>query len=165
MDTVRKEVYWKDPSERIVRAMLVSPYEDDHQFMRRFFGRTNWILHTARSCRQAEMLLDSEPVSVIVTERELPGENWRSVLRLAAESRFRPLVVATHTFSEADILDELLAEGVYDVVAKPFVESEVSQVISFAWLRWKSKRRIESRVPVIGQEAAPAMAGAGYSGL
>jgi hypothetical protein len=71
--------------------MLVSPFEDEH----RFFGRTNWILQTARSCRQAE------------------------------------IVVA----------------------------------ISFVWLRWKSKRRIESRVPVIGQEAARAMAGAGYSGL
>lgn len=129
----------EDPA-RIVNALFVSPFEADHEFMQRFFTRTKWRLYPAETYRKAALWLKSESISVIVTEKELPDGNWRDLLAEASGCPFSPVLVATYRFSEIDNLNQLLELGAYDVLAKPFDETEVSQIISFAWLRWRSKR-------------------------
>jgi hypothetical protein len=57
-------------------------------------------------------------------------------------------------------VDELLASGAYDVVAKPFDVSEVIQSISFAWMRWKNDwvQATPPRRPPMSMPAAMAIA-------
>lgn len=134
----------QDPA-RIVSALFVSPFEDDHEYMKRFFMRTKWKLYSAQTYQRAALWLQSEPISVIVTEKELPDGSWLDLLREAHGCSTSPVLVATYRFSEVETLDQLLARGAYDVLAKPFSEVEVSQIISFAWQRWRSKRMAAAR--------------------
>lgn len=124
------------PAERRLSALLVSPLDENHQFLERFFGRTNWDLYLSRSCQDAFRQLREHQIGVIVTEKELPDGDWKCLLAVAAACSVCVPVIVTHRFSEIDCLTEILDAGAYDVLAKPFDENEVRQVLSFAWQQW-----------------------------
>ena len=126
-------------TERVLRVLFVSALESELEFMRAFFARTNWSLSLAQSLQEAAILLASEQISVIITDRELAGGSWQDLMHLARGCILPPVLIVTHRFSEIEMLDQLLKQGAYDVLAKPFQEIELSQIISFAWLRWNSK--------------------------
>ena len=135
-----KQNVMEDDRERTVRVLFVSHCESDHEYMRRFFARTNWKLHPVQTYREAATLLASEPIAVVIIDGEMTGGTWQDLLQLARACPSSPVVVITYRFAEDMVLDSLLNQGAYDVLAKPFEETEISQVIAFAWLRWRSKR-------------------------
>ena len=143
------------PAERRLSTLLVSPLEENHLFLERFFRRTNWDLFLSRSCRDACRQLKEHQIGVVVTDKELPDGDWKCLSAAAAHCPVRVPVVVTHCFSEVDALTEILDAGAYDVLAKPFDESEVRQVLCFAWQQWiRNANTVQS--PVIGNGAAAA---------
>ena len=128
-------------TDELVRVLFVSPVEADHDFMRGFFARTNWNLYSANTFQDAEEILASEPIAIVILDREFSGRSWQDLLNATRGCSTSPVVLVTWRFSELDMIDQLLEQGAYDVIAKPFEDKEISQIISFAWLRWRSKRR------------------------
>ena len=93
------------------------------------------------SVEQALAAIHSTPASILILDRDLAGPDWRPTLRRLA-SQAPCVILASHVVDDY-LLEEVIQNGGYDVVAKPFREREVTHIIEFAWSATKS--RLSSR--------------------
>jgi DNA-binding NarL/FixJ family response regulator len=70
--------------------------------------------------------------SVILTEASLPDGTWRDVLDATEHLWPRPLVIITCEKPDQRLWADVLSCGAYDVLAQPFDQFEVAQVINSA---------------------------------
>jgi DNA-binding response OmpR family regulator len=74
-------------------------------------------------------------VPVIVCERDLPDGTWKDILGDTAEFPNPPALVVTSRLADDYLWAEVLNLGGYDLLAKPFSESEVKRVLAAALRR------------------------------
>lgn len=112
-------------------ALLISPVEQDHSFLRALFNEAGWTLHGAHSFPEAATVLPV--VRVVLIEDNLPVGNWKEILELVlrAASPARVIVISLH--ADDRLWAEALNLGAYDVLAKPFNRTEVVRVLNWAW--------------------------------
>jgi len=127
------------PTARNQTALLVSSMDCDHQILAGLFDEQNWNLFSARSLGFAASLLRQSEVAVIITERDLPGGNWKDVLEMAQLLPGPPLVIVTSLHADDYLWAEALNLGAYDVVAKPFNTKELLRVFGAAWRRHRAE--------------------------
>lgn len=70
--------------------------------------------------------------SVILTETSLPDGTWRDVLDASEHLWPRPPVIITCENPDQRLWADVLSCGAYDILAQPFDQFEVAQVISSA---------------------------------
>jgi DNA-binding response OmpR family regulator len=126
--------------ERVVTVLAVSPFEDDHLFLRSIFGHSKWQIHSARSWGEAQAFLSRQPMPVVLCESELDDGTWKDVLGGLSAAPDPPALVVTSRLADEYLWAEVLNLGGYDVLMKPFESTEVFRVISLAWLNWKNTR-------------------------
>ncbi len=120
-------------SGRQPAALLVSPDARDGTILTPIFDRQQWRLYTAETVASALGLLNSKPIPVIVSERDLPPYDWRLLFEQTRDLPHHPLTVVVSSRADEYLWSEVLNLGGHDVLAKPFRESEVLHVLSQAW--------------------------------
>lgn len=126
--------------DRIVSVLAVSPFEDDHVFLGNIFSHSKWQICGVRSWREALDCLNEQRTAVVICERDLPDCDWKQVLAELAILPDSPLLIVTSRWADDYLWAEVLNLGGYDVLMKPFDQTEVVRVISLAWLNWKNRR-------------------------
>jgi DNA-binding response OmpR family regulator len=129
-------------------ALLVSPVEDDHEFLGRVFSQQGWTLHRTRALVPALAFLRDNPVPVVVTERDLPLGDWRDLLTAVQYLAHVPLLIVTARLADEHLWAEVLNLGGHDVLCKPFQVTELVWVLDNAW-----------RIAENGETSAPAPTG------
>jgi len=74
----------------------------------------------------------------VICERDVPDTDWKQALTQLAELADSPLLIVTSRWADDYLWAEVLNLGGYDVLMKPFDQTEVVRVISLAWLNWKN---------------------------
>jgi DNA-binding response OmpR family regulator len=128
-----------------VAVLAVSPNEEDHANLRAIFSHSNWKIFGARDRHEAMRMLDPYRMTVLLCERELPDGNWKSLLDALAALPIPPMLIVTSNDVDASLWADVLSAGAYDVLSKPFDRTEVTRVISLAWLHWKEEATRISR--------------------
>ena len=124
-------------------VLSVSGQEDDHLILGHIFSHSNWTLYSARSLEEALRLLRGEnAIPVVITERDLPDGNWKSLLAELGDSGNPPVIVVSSRVADDCLWAEVLNLGGCDVLAKPFDSNEVIWTVSMAWNDWKSRSRL-----------------------
>lgn len=126
--------------ERIVSVLAVSPFEDDHVFLGNIFSHSKWHICGVRSWSEALEYLSQQRAAVVICERDLPDCDWKQVLAELAGLPDCPLLIVTSRWADDYLWAEVLNLGGYDVLMKPFDQTEVVRVVSLAWLNWKNQR-------------------------
>jgi DNA-binding NtrC family response regulator len=121
-------------------ALLISPVEADRNALQQFFEQHGWKLHATKSFESALTFLRENAVSVVITERDLAGGNWKDVLNTIHGLHEPPLLVVISRLADDRLWAEALNLGVYDVLAKPLVQEEVVRVLTSAWIQQLSQR-------------------------
>lgn len=129
----------KAVSQRIVKVLLISPFDEDHRDLREILRHSNWQQHEARTLVGALGFLQDNPTPVVICEAELPDGTWKDVLDRFALIKCPPVLVVSARLADDKLWSEVLHLGGYNVLAKPLNGREVSRVVSFAWLFWKSQ--------------------------
>ena len=114
-------------------ALLVSPDERDHEVLGSLFREQRWYLHTATSLSAAFAMLQEESVGLIITERDFPLGDWKSVLEGVHVLRETPLLIVISRLADEYLWSEALNLGAHDVLVKPLDRTEAVRVISSAW--------------------------------
>jgi DNA-binding NtrC family response regulator len=129
-------------SADVVNVLCVSPYDDDHQKLQYIFAQSNWQLSHAYGCEEAANRVQAENSPVLICEKDLAGQCWRSMLRRLRGLGLKPepRLVVSARLADDQLWSEVLNLGGYNVLEKPFDRSEVFWVVSQAWLDWKSER-------------------------
>ncbi len=125
--------------DKVVTVLCVSAQDSDHHSLGHLFSRTKWTLLEARSCAEALRLLRARPVPVVVCDCSLPDGGWKEVLEEAAAFPHPPVVIVTSRLADDRLWSEVMNLGGYDVLEKPFNQSELVRVVSLAWLAWKNQ--------------------------
>jgi len=137
-------------SQKVVKVLLISPFDEDHQHLRDILKHSNWQQHGARTQRESFEFLRENLTPVVICESELPDGDWRDVLAQFGRMQSPPLLVVTSRMADDRLWSEALNLGAYNVLAKPLNMKEVFHVVGLAWLSWK--RRWE-RPPVLAMSA------------
>ena len=134
----------KYSSQSVVKVLLISPFDEDHQHLREILRHSKWEQYGARTRTGAMEVLMTNPTPVAICESKLPDGTWKDVLDQFAFMKYAPALVVSSRMADDVLWSEALNLGADNVLAKPFDMKEVFHVVSFAWLNWK--RQWESRL-------------------
>jgi len=124
-------------SQKVVKVLLISPFDEDHQHLSDILKHSNWQQHGVRTQKESLDFLRDNVTPVVICESELPDGSWRDVLSQFGRMRCPPFLVVTSRLADDRLWSEALNLGAYNVLAKPLNMTEVFHVISLAWLSWK----------------------------
>ena len=129
----------KEPSE-IVTVLSVSPAEEVHFSLQGIFNHSTWKLSKARSLASALAILRAHRTPVVLCETDLLPGTWRDLLQQIAGAPNAPAVIVSSRLADDRLWAEALNLGAWDVLARPFVRSEVFRAVSAAWRHWRNQQ-------------------------
>ena len=86
-------------------------------------------------------LLENDRIPIVLCERELGNQTWRSLLARLEHLEDPPFLIVGSRSADDFLWAEALNLGAYDVLSKPFRASEVVRTLGLAWLRWNEAKR------------------------
>jgi DNA-binding NtrC family response regulator len=148
----------KDPqpsSQTVVKVLLISPCDEDHQGLREILRHSKWEQYGVRTQNEGLEFLRTNVAPVVICESELPDGTWKGLLNQFACMRCAPVLVVSSCIADEVLWSETVNLGAYSVLAKPFDMKEVIHVVSCAWLNWKDKWEPRNRESVRSHSAWP----------
>ena len=132
----------------IVTVLSVSPADEVHVALQNIFNHSNWKLSKTHSLTSALAFLRAQKTPVVLCETDLRPGTWRHLLEQITGAPDAPAVIVSSRLADDRLWAEALNLGAWDVLARPFVASEVFQSVSAAWRHWRNRQ---------GRSTAPAM--------
>jgi len=86
----------------------------------------------ASSIEQADLLLADGRCQVLMTEATFPGGTWEDALALKRTRHPGAVLVVTAESGDEGLWLDMLEQGAYDLVLKPFVAEELLRVLANA---------------------------------
>ena len=127
-----------------VSALAVGAPDGGRQQLTEIFDQHGWRILWARTRAEAEAVIDSTPVEVVIAERDLPEGGWRELLLDLLARTEPPALVVTSRLADESLWAEVLNMGGYDVLAQPLDTEEVERVVSAA-RRHVTNERLRSK--------------------
>ncbi|HTS29925.1 MAG TPA: hypothetical protein VMH81_28835 [Bryobacteraceae bacterium] len=143
---------------RNVNILSLDPLANDYAALGQIFSRSRWSLcpgetwtltptHTVESALAA---MRENQVPILICNCDHQPETWKEVLEALPTLAHPPVVIVTSRTADDRLWAEALNLGVYDVLAQPFDQYEVTRIVSLAWLHWKERSDSVKRYAVAG---------------
>ncbi|MBI3682943.1 MAG: hypothetical protein HY235_21430 [Acidobacteria bacterium] len=119
-------------------VLVVTSRLEDYQQLLVMLSPRDWQVRHAKTWREAGEALRRGPCSVVVTDSQLEDASWRDVLGWLADEcpEHTPRLVVADAAADDYLWSEVLNLGGYNVLAKPFDETEVCWVLDPGALAW-----------------------------
>ncbi|HWB96883.1 MAG TPA: hypothetical protein VG672_09280 [Bryobacteraceae bacterium] len=124
--------------------LAVSPFAADFSALQQIFRDSPWRLERCLTRGEACERLERRPVPVVMCEQELPDGSWREVLEHTKDQPSPSSLIVTSRLADERLWSEVLHLGGYDVLSKPFRQSEVFRVATLAYFYWKNRRMMRA---------------------
>lgn len=124
--------------ETDITLLAVTQDPNGWRRLREIADRLNWLLLWARSCEAAIELIQRNSISLVICDRDLPGEDWRAVIHRIASLKPAVCVLLASPVCDEYLWKEVAQHGGFDVVAKPFDPDRVARAVKLAssWRGW-----------------------------
>jgi len=141
-----------DTAENVV-VLSISPTDEDHTALNRILNRvepgasteSRWTICPAVALEPALRVLQTNPIPIVLSERDLVPGTWKDVLAETLNLPDPPLLIVASSLADECLWAEALNLGAYDVLAKPFDAQEVIRVLGSAWFQKRSNRELRCR--------------------
>jgi len=110
-----------------VLAILTS--HTDRAQLESIFEKAGWRIAFADAIQEAA----PQPMPIVLYDRDLPGADWRQAIQQLAGTRHHSKVILASFVADDYLWEEVIHFGGYDILPKPFRESEVLHTMQFAW--------------------------------
>ena len=110
--------------------LSISAIPEDHCILRSILNDSQLRIVKSRTCKEAIARLCRRHMPVVICESDLPDGTWRDVLNQINTLAYRPVLIVTSRLADDHLWAEVLNLGGYNVLAKPFRESEVRHVVA-----------------------------------
>ena len=124
----------------IVTVLSVSPAEEVHFSLQEIFNHSKWKLSKTHSLTSALAFLRAQKTPVVLCETDLRPGTWRHLLEQITGAPDAPAVIVSSRLADDRLWAEALNLGAWDVLARPFVASEVFHAVSAAWRHWRNQQ-------------------------
>jgi DNA-binding response OmpR family regulator len=132
-------VVFTQPAEAAT-VISISPFEEDHAFLREHFDEAHWRIYGVRKGADGVSLARRKRASVVICEEHMADSSWREVLGWLSEQAETPPLIVTSRLADDILWAEVLNRGGYDVLMKPLDRMEALRVVQLAWRQWRSQR-------------------------
>jgi DNA-binding NtrC family response regulator len=123
-----------------MHALAVIDDDEVYEGVRRVMEHSNWHLHRATNLEEAMRLLEDADlrgrVSVALCAPRVCGCGWRDLKAGLTHCGCPASVVVVDRQAGADLWNEVLGGGGYEVVDYPPDPHELFRVVTQAWRRW-----------------------------
>jgi DNA-binding response OmpR family regulator len=134
-------------SARSVTVLSVEPSAEDSAALVEIFKSAPWglcpdavwTLESSVTLHSAWALLREESIPIVLCECDLKPGTWRELLEQVSALPAPPFLIVTSRRADERLWAEALNLGAYDVLAKPYDQTEVTRVVSLAWLHWRER--------------------------
>ena len=121
----------------VIRVLAVTPSNEEHAAWDLMLPRPKWAVDKSRSPSSAIVKLQKgNAIPLVLCECDLAPNSWREILEFLKRMEEPPLLIVTSRQANEQLWAEALNLGAYDVLAKPFDASEVTRILSLAWVHW-----------------------------
>ncbi|MBZ5621191.1 MAG: hypothetical protein LAQ69_21055 [Acidobacteriia bacterium] len=142
-----------------VTVLSVDPIAQDHVTLKKIFNHSEWTLcpnlkwtlATSPSPESALTIIRHTQIPILLCGCDHKPNTWKQMLEVFALLSDPPFLIVTSRTADERLWAEALNLGAYDVLAKPFDQTEVIRIVSLAWLHWKDRR---DRLPAFAQAVA-----------
>ncbi len=116
-----------------VSILAVTRDAEEWRALESVAGRENWMLFWAHNAGRAYELIGRYRIQIVICDRELAGEDWRSIV--AGFARIHPPVCILLASEVADeyLWREVVNNKGFEIITKPFDPEKVARTIRFAW--------------------------------
>jgi DNA-binding response OmpR family regulator len=129
------------PAERVnatgansqVRLLAVTQDANDWRLLRDTAVQQGWALFWAHSCDSALSVLSHYTIPIVICDRDLPGEDWRSVLIRIGAFRQPICILLASCVSDEYLWREVVQHQGFDVLPKPFQPERLIRMVNVAW--------------------------------
>ena len=120
------------------RILLASTREGDRTGLRGILNKARWTIVEAGHWTEALSLAEQTVFSVALCDRDLPGMDWKEGVRRLRKVRESPATILLSNVADPYLWEALVSAGAFDVLTRPFRESEAVSMIEFAFTHWKT---------------------------
>jgi DNA-binding NtrC family response regulator len=126
-----------------VRLLAVTPNASDWKSLQEIAYQRGWALFWAHSCDSALSVLSHSTIPIVICDRDLPGEDWRSVLNRIAVFRPPACILLASSVSDQYLWREVVQHQGFDVLPKPFQPERLIRMVNLAWSweGWMQRRQ------------------------
>jgi len=114
------------------RILCISGHLEDARQLSQMLQALPLVVDHVGTLLLARAQLRKQDYDVVLTEATLPDGNWLDVLHLVRETPREIKVVVTDPQADAHLWAQALNLGAYDLLAQPFLETEVRRRIANA---------------------------------
>jgi len=123
--------------------LVVSPDHEDHAFVRRIVDEWEWPVLSAYGCDEALDMAQRHEVAVVIAERHLGNDCWKSMWNVLSRAARPPMLIVTSQDADNRLWAEVLNLGGWDVLAKPLNGLEVERSVTGASRRRQERLAVE----------------------
>ncbi len=137
METAEERMEWltkhmsgaaSEPSS----LMLVLADQQERRALEAIVAPCRWTIYRATSCEEAIRFARYTRPRVLVCDAELPDGGWRRIWKALSIGPRPPLLIVASRSADEQLWSQVLNEGGYDVLLKPFRSEEVVWAIHCA---------------------------------
>ena len=130
-----------------ISVLSLSASGSDHALLQQIFRNSSITLYP--NCRLslqpsptltfALATLRTRRIPIVLCDYDADAEAWREIVRACKRLPAPPCLIATSRLACDRLWMELLGEGAFDLLAKPYHPSDVMRVLHSAWVRWQNR--------------------------
>ena len=125
-------------TESPVRVLAVTQNAVDWKALHRVAEERGWTLLWAHSCEAALNVLSNYVVPIVIYDRDLPGEEWKTALRRLSVHGQPVCILLASSVSDEYLWREVVQHQGFDVLPKPFQAERLVRMVNVAcsWRGW-----------------------------
>ena len=104
----------------------------DYQVAARYLQASHIRLLRAASLEEADLLLADGDCRVLLAEATFPGGTWQDAMALKRTRHPEAVLVVTAELADEGVWLDVLEQGAYDLILKPFVADELLRILANA---------------------------------
>jgi FixJ family two-component response regulator len=114
-------------TEHPLSTLAILTSQADRAQLESIFEKAGWRIVFA------DAIEDIQPIPIVLYDRDLPGADWRQAIQQLSGSQHPRKVILASFVADDYLWEEVIHFGGYDILPKPFRESEVLHTMQFAW--------------------------------
>jgi CheY-like chemotaxis protein len=96
-------------------------------------------LQPSRTLASALAALRKYRIPIVLCDGDGLPDAWKEILRVTRKMPAPPCVIVTSRMAGDRRWAEVLQNGAFDLLSKPFDESDVMRIIHSAWIHWQNR--------------------------
>jgi two-component system response regulator AtoC len=133
------------------RVLVVDDEENVRHMLRLLLESEGWSVDTADSGHAALESLERRPADVVLCDLKMPGMSGREVVQRLREGGQTPTVILMSAYGDRELAIEVIREGAYDFVAKPFEPEDLALTLLKAEERERLRHENRHLKQVLGE--------------